>query len=308
MRVVGIDSSSATASAALIEDGRLIAERRHPGLSAGHAAGLTGLKSNHAEILLPLIESVIVEAQITLAEVSGLAIAIGPGSFTGLRIGLSTVKGLAYGWRIPVVGISTLLAQAARAGDPSTPAPAGGHSLGIPPENRGPVLSKRSESKGVESGAPGLHGGLHFDGVICALLDARKNEVYAALFRKRQRELARLTEDFLAPVEGVIDQVRGATGDMLCLFIGDGAHRYEKLLLDALGGKARLCAEDSVSSCAAAVARLGMERLRRSETDDLGKLEPVYLRPSEAEAKRSNRIQTMENLRKSYVDKNSTVR
>ena len=246
MRVVGIDSSSATASAALIEDGRLIAERRHPGSSAGHAAGMTGLKSNHAEILLPLIESVIVEARTTLGEVSGLAVAIGPGSFTGLRIGLSTVKGLAYGWRIPVVGVSTLLAQAARAGD--------------------------------------------FDGVICALLDARKNEVYAALFRKRQRELARLTEDFLAPVEGVLAQVRGATGDMPCLFIGDGARRYEKLLLDALGGKARLCAEDSVSSCAAAVARLGMERLRRSETDDLGKLEPVYLRPSEAEAKRSNRI------------------
>ena len=246
MRVVGIDSSSATASAALIEDGRLIAERRHPGSSAGQAAGLTGLKSNHAEILLPLIESVIAEAQTTLAEVSGFAVAIGPGSFTGLRIGLSTVKGLAYGWRIAVVGISTLLAQAARAGD--------------------------------------------FDGLICALLDARKNEVYAALFRKRRQELARLTDDLLAPAGSVIDQVRGAAGDMPCLFIGDGARRYEKLLLDALGGKAQLCTEDSVSSCAAAVARLGMERMRRSETDDLGELVPVYLRPSEAEAKRSNRI------------------
>ena len=246
MRVVGIDSSSAPASAALIEDGRLIAERRHPGSSAGHAAGLTGLKSNHAEILLPLIESVMVEARTTLGEVSGLAVAIGPGSFTGLRIGLSTVKGLAYGWGIPVVGVSTLLAQATRAGD--------------------------------------------FDGVICALLDARKNEVYAALFRTRQRELTRLTEDLLVPAGSVIDQVRGAVGDMPCLFIGSGARRYEKLLLDALDGKSRLCAEDSVCSCAAAVARLGMERMRRSETDDLGKLVPVYLRPSEAEARRSSRI------------------
>lgn len=246
MRVVGIDSSSATASAALIEDGRLIAERRLPGLSAGHAAGLTGVKSNHAEILLPMIESVIVAARTTLGEVSGLAVAIGPGSFTGLRIGLSTVKGLAYGWRIPVVGISTLLAQASRAGD--------------------------------------------FDGVICALLDARKSEVYAALFRKRHQELARLTEDLLASAGSVINQVRGVAGDVPCLFIGDGARRYEKLLLDALGGKARLCAEDSVSSCAAAVARLGMERMLRSETDDLGELVPVYLRPSEAEAKRGNRI------------------
>lgn len=246
MRVVGLDTSSATASAALIDDGRLIAERRHPDSSARPAAGPTGLKSNHAEILLPLIESVIAEARVKLAEVSGLAVAIGPGSFTGLRIGLSTVKGLAYGWTIPVVGISTLLAQAARADA--------------------------------------------FDGVICALLDARKNEVYAALFRQRRQELARLTEDLLAPVGSLIDQVRGAIGDMRCLFIGDGARRYEKLLLDALGGKARFCAEDSISSCAAAVARLGMERLRRSETDDLGNLVPVYLRPSEAEAKSSIRI------------------
>lgn len=242
MRVVGIDTSSATASAALIEDGRLIAEHCYP----GSTAGLAGLKSNHAEILLPLIESVITEARTTLADLSGIAIAIGPGSFTGLRIGLSTVKGLAYGWHIPVVGISTLFAQAARAGD--------------------------------------------FDGVICALLDARKNEVYAALFRKRRQELARLTEDLLVPAGIVIDQVRGVAGDMPCLFIGDGARRYEKLLLDALGGKARLCAEDSVSSCAAAVARLGMERMCRCETDDLGELVPVYLRPSEAEAKRSNSI------------------
>jgi tRNA threonylcarbamoyladenosine biosynthesis protein TsaB len=244
MRIVGIDTSAATASVALLEDGRLVAERCHPDSTAGNAAGSTSFKSNHAEILLPLIESVVRQARITIPEVSGIALSIGPGSFTGLRIGLSTVKGLAYGWRIPVVGISTLLAQAARASD--------------------------------------------FDGLICALLDARKNEVYVALFRKRGQELARLTEDLLVPVGSVIDQVRGAAGDMPCLFIGDGARRYEKLLLDALGGRARLCEENSVSSCAAAVARLGMERMRRSEADDLGELVPVYLRPSEAEAKRSN--------------------
>lgn len=246
MRIVGIDTSSAKASVALLEDGQLIAERCHPGSTAGHAAGPAGFKSNHAEILLPLIESVVRQAEISLPEVSGIALSIGPGSFTGLRIGLSTVKGLAYGWEVPVVGVSTLLAQAARVGE--------------------------------------------FDGAICALLDARKNEVYAALFRKRRQEITRLTEDFLDSIGTVIDQVRGAAGDLPCRFIGDGARRYEKLLLDALGGRARLCAEDSVSSCAAAVARLGMERIRRSETDDLGQLAPLYLRPSEAEAKRSKRI------------------
>src|SRR3990172_9734758 len=96
MRIVGIDTSSATASVALLEDGQLIAERCHPGSIAGHVAGLAGFKSNHAEILLPLIESAVRQARVSLPEVSGIAVAIGPGSFTGLRIGLSTVKRLSY--------------------------------------------------------------------------------------------------------------------------------------------------------------------------------------------------------------------
>src|SRR3989337_343256 len=140
MRIVGIDTSSATASVALLEDGQIIAERGHPSSIAGHAAGLAGFKSNHAAILIPLIESVARQARVSLPEVSGIALSIGPGSFTGLRIGLSTVKGLAYGWRIPVVGVSTLLRHAAT-----------------------------------------ITG---WDGLVCPLLDARKKEVYAALFRQ----------------------------------------------------------------------------------------------------------------------------
>src|SRR3990172_9488254 len=76
MRIVGIDTSSATASVALLEDGQIIAERCHPGSIAGHAAGLAGFKSNHAAILIPLIESVVRQAQISLPEVSGIAVCI----------------------------------------------------------------------------------------------------------------------------------------------------------------------------------------------------------------------------------------
>jgi tRNA threonylcarbamoyladenosine biosynthesis protein TsaB len=183
---------------------------------------------------------------LSLVEVSGIAIAIGPGSFTGLRIGLSTVKGLAYGWGVPVVGISTLLAQAARVGG--------------------------------------------FEGAICSFLDARKNQVYAALFRKRKQGLTRLTEDLLLTAEEVIARIRTVSEEAPCLLIGDGGHRYEKVLLEALGDGVRLGERESVYSCAAAVACLGIERFRNFESDELGELEPVYLRPSEAEAKRSDRI------------------
>src|SRR3990172_4773382 len=246
MRVVGIDSSGSTASVALIEDGELIAERIHPDCKTVRHAGLAGAKSNHAEVLLPLIEAVLTEARLPFSELSGLALTIGPGSFTGLRIGLSTVKGLAYGWDIPVAGFSTLLAQAER----------------------------------VDG----------FDGLVCSCLDARKNELYAALFRKIDHGLTRLTEDFLAPVEESMARIRSISGAAPCLFIGDAMQRYEKKLLDGFGPGARLNGAESVSSCAAAVARLGMVRLGNAECDDPGNLAPLYLRPSEAEVKRGNRF------------------
>jgi tRNA threonylcarbamoyladenosine biosynthesis protein TsaB len=110
MRILGIDTSTRIASVALTQNGELIAEEIHsPRGSASHP--------NHAEVLLPLIDAVLRKSEASLSEVSGLAVSIGPGSFTGLRIGLSAVKGLAYGLGIPVVGISTLLANAARVDD-----------------------------------------------------------------------------------------------------------------------------------------------------------------------------------------------
>ena len=117
MRILGIDTATSTASVAIIEDGILLAEKIIPRGAGANGAPPNGLRSNHAEILLPTIASVLKASGLSLTELSALAVSIGPGSFTGLRVGLSTVKGLAYGSKIPVVGISTLLAHAARATD-----------------------------------------------------------------------------------------------------------------------------------------------------------------------------------------------
>jgi tRNA threonylcarbamoyladenosine biosynthesis protein TsaB len=111
MRILGLDTSISVASAAVSEDSRIVAEDFYPRQGL---AGRSGAKSNHAEIILPLIDSVLQRAGTGLSDVEGLAVSIGPGSFTGVRIGLSTVKGLAYGADVPAVGISTLQAIAAR--------------------------------------------------------------------------------------------------------------------------------------------------------------------------------------------------
>jgi len=117
MRTLGVDTATSTASVAIIEDGLLVAEKIIPRGASVNSITLNRFRSNHAEILLPLIASVLQTSALSLAKLSALAVSIGPGSFTGLRIGLSTVKGLAYGGDIPVVGVSTLLANAARVAD-----------------------------------------------------------------------------------------------------------------------------------------------------------------------------------------------
>jgi tRNA threonylcarbamoyladenosine biosynthesis protein TsaB len=242
MRILGIDTATPTASIAVVENGEAIAERIYDNAFGEASGSARHAKGNHAEIVLPAIESVLGAARCSWSDLSGIAVSIGPGSFTGLRIGLATVKGLAYEWGMPVVGISTLCATAARA---------------------------RS-----------------FEGVIGALLDARKNEVYVALFRSQRCELTRLTQDIVTSVHSAADLIRKYVGTGVpVLATGDGAKVHEKLLLNRLGDSLeRFGTEDSLS-VAARVAQLAGGQFGAHSAVDLGTLEPLYLRPCEAEAR-----------------------
>jgi tRNA threonylcarbamoyladenosine biosynthesis protein TsaB len=242
MRILGVDTATSTASVALLENETIIADENYLQTPLGSESKGSQPKVGHAEIILPLVESVLAKARKSLADLDGIAVSIGPGSFTGLRIGLSTVKGLAYGGQLPVVGISTLLANAARV--------------------------------------------TVFDGLICSIFDARKKEAYASFFRRTTASFTRLTEDFIAPIDAVIDQARNLAGGAPTLFIGEGVRVYGTVLAGSLGSKVRCCSGDGYPSLAMAVARLGEERLLDSDVDFLGSMVPVYLRLSEAEVKR----------------------
>ena len=102
MKVLGIETATAVCAAALVHHGRLVAEASF------------NEKKVHAEKLVPLIDSVLREAEITLSDIEGIAVSIGPGSFTGLRIGLSVAKGLAFGSSKPIIAVPTLQALAHR--------------------------------------------------------------------------------------------------------------------------------------------------------------------------------------------------
>jgi tRNA threonylcarbamoyladenosine biosynthesis protein TsaB len=238
MMILGIDTSTATASVALVEDGKLVCEEALPGQKKFVPFAAAG-RSNHGETLLPLVDAVVKIAGLSIAGLSALAVSIGPGSFTGLRIGLSTAKGLAYGSDLPVVGVPTLLAVARRADD--------------------------------------------WQGIVCPFLDARKNEVYAALFRRENETLERLTEDGVSAPERVLERARSLAGGERCLFIGDGIGIYAEKIENFLGRAAFLDPGDSYPSTASAVARVGEEMLRQKRPDSLGAMVPLYLRSSEAE-------------------------
>jgi tRNA threonylcarbamoyladenosine biosynthesis protein TsaB len=212
-----------------VRDGEVLAERSERGTA------------NHAATLPQLVADVLDEAGERLAQGDAVAVTIGPGSFTGLRIGLSFAKGLAFASGLRIVGVPTLDALA----------------LAAPP----------------------------WDGVLCAALDARKQEIYAALYGRDDRHdrIVRLG----APVAiGAADLIALLTPP--CSVIGDVVEAYGALFTTRLGAGVRLLASDAHPPRAAATARLAAARLRVSPAgDDLVALTPAYLRPPEAELKQS---------------------
>lgn len=225
MLVLGIDTATRIASVGLASKGKVLAEESN--LAA----------SNHTETLLPLILRVLDLAQRPLAEVQGLSVSIGPGSFTGLRIALGTVKGFAYALKQKVVGVATLEALACTVTD--------------------------------------------WEGRICPVLDARKGEVYTALFhRGRDGQLQRLSADMVVSPHEFFSWLEEP-----CVFLGDGLGRYGDLLQERCGPKIRLLPFTSHHPRGGVIAQMGWERLHRGEADDLGALVPRYVRRPDAEFK-----------------------
>lgn len=248
MIVLGIESSTPIASVAVVSEDKVLGE-------ITLNIGLT-----HAEQLLPLIDELLRQTKLTCAELGGIAIAGGPGSFTGLRIGMATAKGLAQGLAVPIISIPTLLAMAY-----------------------------------LETGRPGL---------VCPLLNARREEVYTALFRvgsppthhqpthspqtNSQQMNSQQMPELLEPYQAVDPKLwaeKLRTYEEPVLLCGDGAMDYQAIWQSILGDNAISPAVPFLTARGASVAWLGKERLLHGEQDDLFTLKPMYIRSSEAQRK-----------------------
>jgi tRNA threonylcarbamoyladenosine biosynthesis protein TsaB len=187
---------------------------------------------SHAASLPALVDGVLAEAGVAIAALDGVAVSIGPGSFTGLRVGCALAKGIAYAGALPAVGVPTLEALAWVAD-----APAGR--------------------------------------TVCVALDARKREVYAAFFRAAGPP-ERLTPDAAWTPRALAERV--GPEDVV---VGDATDVYPELARGVVRPFATHHPRGGV------VARLGWERLRDGRATPLGSLEPVYVRPPDAELPRS---------------------
>lgn len=228
MKILAVDTAAKSLSVAVVDSDSLLAE----------VTLITG--QTHSKHLLDSINKVIGLSGLDVSELNGFAVTVGPGTFTGLRIGISSVKGLALASGKPVVGISSL-----------------------------DVLAMQS------SGSPYL---------ICTMIDARRGEVYFCTYRFINGVITRETnEKVLSPSEAVGD-IREP-----CLFVGNGAFLYAKTIINGVGKIAHFAAPCQNTVYASTVACLGMERLKKNDTDDLSSLKPHYIRKSDALLK-SNQI------------------
>jgi len=223
MRVLGLDTATWTAGVGLVVDGEIVAERSQ------HAD-----RGAHAVSLLPLVEDVLRAGGCTVDDLDAVAVSCGPGSFTGLRIGVSVAKGLARAAGARLVGVSTLEALAKTVAD----------------------------------------GRSH----ICAALDARRGEVYAACFVSAPDGWRRVTLDTLTTAAALAARLPTP-----CVVVGDAGDAYGALFEERLGAGVTLLPFVSYGPSGGVVAALGWERARCGDFDDLHALEPFYIRPSDAE-------------------------
>lgn len=234
MQILAFESSAKAASVALLRDGALVAE-------SYLNCGLT-----HSRTLTQLAQNLLETCEQTVQNLDAVACAAGPGSFTGVRIGVAAAKGLAWGAELPCYGISTLEAMARTVASPQK--------------------------------------------VVCAVMDARRNQVYNALFSK-EAALQRLTEDRAIAMEELAQELVQYEGTKY--LIGDGAALCYEMLKDRIPGlylppePYRHQRASGVALAAEALALAGVPA-------PAAELVPNYLRLSQAERERLARLQKEE--------------
>ena len=224
MKILGIDTSSRSLSIALASDGDTIIEESF------------FADKRHAGLLVPKIKDLLEKAGFSIGDIGAFVIGLGPGSFTGLRIGVSTVKGFGIATKKPCIGIPSIDAMALNAGEKYK--------------------------------------------TIVPIIDAKRGQVYGAIYRKKSHRILRKSGYLLLSVGRLMKKVRSEA-----VFLGDGVGLYREDI-KRVNKKAVFLTEEYWYPKAGNLIKLALGRINRYKKPALAKLKPIYLYPEDCQVKK----------------------
>lgn len=232
MKILALESSGLVASAAVVSEEKVIGEFS------------TNFKKTHSQTLLPMADAVLKMTDIDIREIDAIAVSGGPGSFTGLRIGSATAKGLGLALRKPIISVPTL-----------------------------------------EALAWNIFG---TEGLICPIMDARRNQVYTAVFEYQESRLVNVSPQEAVPIETIVGKLNHFGRKVV--FLGDGVPVFRGKIAEMIRvpyqfAPVNLCVQRAGTLGAAAI-----QYYREGRIESAAQHHPDYLRPSQAERERAERL------------------
>ncbi len=230
MKLLALECSASPASVAVIEGGKII------------SSSFVNVKLTHSQTLLPMIENALKAALLKINDVGGIAVTVGPGSFTGIRIGISVAKGLAAPFNLPCAGVSTLEA-----------------------------MSYMFLNENV---------------TVCAVMDARCNQLYNALFKVENGIVTRLCDDRAIISDHLADEIKNMNENIV--ICGDGADLFYKKVSEY--NNVKLASPNLKFQSAVGVGLLAEKEFNKCNTIMQDSLLPVYLRMPQAERELKSKL------------------
>lgn len=230
MIVLSIDSSSKVATVAVLNEDNLLGEY------------VLNNKREHSVLLMPMIENLLKDCDLSIDDIDGFVVSKGPGSFTGLRIGMATIKGMSMGSNKPYVSVSSLEALA----------------------------------NSVSS----------FNGLICPVMDALRENVYTALFKNENDKLEKIMDYTPLDLDDLLKILEEKKQDVI--FVGDGADKHREYIKDHFKN-AHFAPNHLNIIRASSLGEVGLNLLKAGIADDPNSA-PIYLKKPQAERELERRL------------------
>ncbi|MEN8904587.1 MAG: tRNA (adenosine(37)-N6)-threonylcarbamoyltransferase complex dimerization subunit type 1 TsaB [Clostridiales bacterium] len=237
MKLLAIDTSTSCAGICIYEDNKVLAE-----------LNINNDKKTHSQKLIPYINNLLKEFGFKVSDFDIFAVTTGPGSFTGLRIGITTVKIFSYIYKKPLVGVTTLDTM---------------------------VYNYHFSEK-----------------ILCPIIDARNSQVYTSIYTNNGH-LDRITDYMAIHIDELIKILNNFNREII--FLGDGIDKHRDFLDKTIKSKCFFSPANLKFQKSSSLATLAYEMYLRGEVSNSFKLEPFYLRKSQAERIRDERLKENKN-------------